>query len=97
MNLTQQKPKTKLKWKQRQVPITADLFFKDTPAFYILKLRLANFPAGSVRWDEVDGTNGCPHLYGNFGAADVVAVREFRRGDGRSWRETLEGERAWLE
>ncbi|KAL2015616.1 hypothetical protein VTK56DRAFT_5094 [Thermocarpiscus australiensis] len=80
-----------------QVPVTADLFFKDTPAIYILKLRLANFPPSSVKWDEVDGTNGCPHLYGNFGAKDVVAVREFRRGEGQSWREALEGEKAWLE
>ncbi|KAK4113884.1 hypothetical protein N656DRAFT_777925 [Canariomyces notabilis] len=79
-----------------QIPITADLFFKDTPAFYILKLRLANFPASSVKWNEVDGTNGCPHLYGSFGAKDVVDVREFRREGSQSWREILEGE-AWLE
>ncbi len=80
----------------KQVPITADLFFGDAPSFYLLKLRLAGL-GGVVRWDEVDGTNGCPHLYGNFGARDVVAVREFRRGEGRSWREVLEGEEAWLE
>ncbi|KXX73743.1 hypothetical protein MMYC01_209402 [Madurella mycetomatis] len=80
-----------------QVPITADLFFKDTPVFWLLKLRLANFAVSSVKWDETEGTNGCPHLYGNFGANDVVSVREFRRGEGQSWKETLEGEKAWLE
>ncbi|KAL2196391.1 hypothetical protein P885DRAFT_60993 [Corynascus similis CBS 632.67] len=80
-----------------QVPITADLFFKDTTSFYILKLRLANFDQSSVKWDEVDGTNGCPHLYGNFGAKDVVAVKEFRRREGQSWKEVFEGEKEWLE
>ncbi|KAK3308991.1 uncharacterized protein B0T15DRAFT_509392 [Chaetomium strumarium] len=80
-----------------QVPVTADLFFRDAPSFYVLKLRLANFAPSSVKWDEVDGTNGCPHLYGNFGAGDVVAMREFTRGEGQSWKEVLEGEKAWLE
>ncbi|KAK4153620.1 hypothetical protein C8A00DRAFT_43503 [Chaetomidium leptoderma] len=80
-----------------QIPITAGLFFKDTQSFYILKLRLANFDPSAVKWDEVDGTNGCPHLYGNFGVKDVVAVREFRRGEGQSWEEVLEGEKGWLE
>ncbi|KAK4041783.1 hypothetical protein C8A01DRAFT_34161 [Parachaetomium inaequale] len=82
-----------------QVPITASLFFKDTPSFHILKLRLARFDAAAVKWDEVDGTNGCPHLYGNFGADDVVSVREFRRGEGQTWQEVFEGEaeRGWLE
>ncbi|EAQ92486.1 hypothetical protein CHGG_00721 [Chaetomium globosum CBS 148.51] len=79
------------------IPITSDLFFKDSTSFYILKLRLANFDASSVKWDEVDGTNGCPHLYGNFGAQDVVAVREFRRGEGQTWKEVFAGETGWLE
>ena len=83
----------------KQVPITADLFFADAPSFYLVKLRLANFGPSSVKWDEVDGTNGCPHLYGNFGGRDVVAVKEFRRGEGQSWREVFEGEEenGWLE
>lgn len=80
-----------------KVPITAGLFFKDTPSFYIIKLRLANLPQSGVKWDEVDGTNGCPHLYGNFGAQDVVAVKEFRRGEGQTWEEAFAGEKAWLE
>lgn len=81
-----------------QVPITADLFFGNAQSLHLLKLRLANFDAASVKWDEVDGTNGCPHLYGNFGARDVVAVREFRRGgEGQSWKEVFEGDGGWLE
>jgi hypothetical protein len=35
-------------------------------------------------------------LYGNFGAEDVVDVREFVRKEGEGWREVLERER-WLE
>ncbi|KAK0728429.1 hypothetical protein B0T26DRAFT_738776 [Lasiosphaeria miniovina] len=81
-----------------QIPITADLFFTSTPEFWILKLRLANFAPASVKWDETPGTNGCPHLYGNFGAADIVGARRFARGpDGQSWRDTLQAEAAWLE
>ncbi|AEO62462.1 uncharacterized protein THITE_2012900, partial [Thermothielavioides terrestris NRRL 8126] len=81
-----------------QLPITADLFFQSARSFYVLKLRLANFDAAAVRWDETEGTNGCPHLYGNFGARDVVAVREFRRREDQSWKEALAGEeeRKWL-
>ncbi|KAK0616102.1 hypothetical protein B0T17DRAFT_510644 [Bombardia bombarda] len=67
------------------IPITADLFFKSTPAFYIIKLRRSNFAPESIKWDEVPG-GGCPHLYGNFGAKDVVGVKQFQRGD-QSWKE----------
>jgi uncharacterized protein (DUF952 family) len=81
----------------QKIPITSDLFFKDTTSFHIFKLRLANFDASSVKWDEVDGTNGCPHLYGNFGAQDVVAVKQFRRGAGQTWKEVFAGETGWLE
>ena len=63
---------------------------------WILKLRLSNFDPAKVKWDEVEGTNGCPHLYGNFGADDVEGVREFRREADRTWAETLRGEE-WLE
>ncbi|KAK3327535.1 hypothetical protein B0T19DRAFT_441505 [Cercophora scortea] len=80
-----------------QVPITADLFFKDTPSFWIIKLRLSNFPSDAVKWDEVEGTNGCPHLYGNFGHQDVVSIKAFHRPEGQSWSQVLQGETAWLE
>ncbi|KAK4222983.1 hypothetical protein QBC38DRAFT_517909 [Podospora fimiseda] len=79
-----------------QVPITSSLFFGEVKSFWILKIKLGNFDEEKVKWDEVEGTNGCPHLYGNFGGRDVVDAREFRRGEGEGWREVFEGER-WLE
>ncbi|KAH8911693.1 hypothetical protein BR93DRAFT_921670 [Coniochaeta sp. PMI_546] len=79
-----------------QIPITSDLFFTAVHQLWILKLRLSNFEASSVKWDEVEGTNGCPHLYGNFGAADVESVKEFRREADKTWTETLKGDE-WLE
>lgn len=79
-----------------QIPITSDLFFAAADFLWILKLRLSNFDASSVKWDEVEGTNGCPHLYGNFGAADVESAKEFRRGADKTWTETLKGDE-WLE
>ncbi|KAK3988335.1 hypothetical protein QBC44DRAFT_104226 [Cladorrhinum sp. PSN332] len=79
-----------------QVPITSSLFFTNFTSFHILKLRLANFPADSVKWDEVEGTNGCPHLYGNFGVEDVVDSRGFVRGENQTWKDVFEGE-SWLE
>lgn len=82
----------------KKVPITSSLFFADFTSFHILKIRLANFPADSVKWDEVEGANGgCPHLYGNFGAEDVVDSREFvRAAEGQTWKDVFEGE-TWLE
>ncbi|KAK4168810.1 hypothetical protein QBC43DRAFT_81157 [Cladorrhinum sp. PSN259] len=79
-----------------QVPITSSLFFKEFTSFYVLKIRLANFEQESVKWDEVEGTNGCPHLYGNFGAKDVVDSKEFVRREGQDWKDVFEGE-TWLE
>jgi uncharacterized protein (DUF952 family) len=64
--------------------------------FWILKLRLSNFEPSSIKWDEVEGTNGCPHLYGNFGATDVESVKEFRREADKTWIQTLKGDE-WLE
>jgi hypothetical protein len=46
-----------------------------------------------VTWEFSDG---CPHLHGNFGAADVEGVREFTRGTEETWGEALEKETAWL-
>lgn len=63
---------------------------------WVLKLHLSHFDASSVKWDEVEGTNGCPHLYGNFGAADVESVREFGREADKTWTEALKGDE-WLE
>ncbi|KAK3901452.1 hypothetical protein C8A05DRAFT_34855 [Staphylotrichum tortipilum] len=82
-----------------QIPITASLFFTHSPSIFLIKLRLSNFDPASVKWDEVDGTNGCPHLYGNFGPADVVGVLEVKRGEGEGWGEVFEKAevRGWLE
>ncbi|KAH6630908.1 hypothetical protein B0J18DRAFT_422592 [Chaetomium sp. MPI-SDFR-AT-0129] len=82
----------------KQIPTTATLFFTTTPSLTILKLRLSNFDPASVKWDEVPGTNGCPHLYGNFGGGDVVGWKTFRResksegGEVRDWKEVFEEE-----
>jgi uncharacterized protein (DUF952 family) len=79
-----------------QIPITSDLFFTGVHTLWILKLRLSDFDPSKVKWDEVEGTNGCPHLYGNFGADDVESVREFRREADETWIEALKGDE-WLE
>lgn len=68
------------------------------PKFWIIKLRLSNFDLNKVKWDEAAGTNGCPHLYDNFGAKDVVDVRVFEKTADQKWSEVLGGqdEKAWL-
>ncbi|KAK0719742.1 hypothetical protein B0H67DRAFT_643057 [Lasiosphaeris hirsuta] len=79
-----------------QVPVTGDLFFTSASSFHLIKLRLASLAPESVKWDEVPGLNGCPHLYANFGARDVVSVKEVHRAEGQTWSEALKAE-AWLE
>ncbi|KAK4449165.1 hypothetical protein QBC34DRAFT_351938 [Podospora aff. communis PSN243] len=79
-----------------QIPTTADLFFASSTSFYLVKLRLANFEPSSVKWDETPGTNGCPHLYGNFGEKDVVDFKEVTRPEGLTWSEALKAETEWL-
>ncbi|PNH76573.1 hypothetical protein VD0001_g1009, partial [Verticillium dahliae] len=79
-----------------QVPVTAGLFFKEHQSLWVLKLRLASFAAGNLRW-EAAGSDVYPHLYGqNFGAAEIVDARELRRGEAQGWGIALEGE-VWLE
>ncbi|CRK38496.1 hypothetical protein BN1708_007818 [Verticillium longisporum] len=80
----------------RQAPVTAGLFFKEHQSLWVLKLRLASFAAGNLRW-EAAGSDVYPHLYGqNFGAAEIVDARELRRGEAQVWGMALEGE-VWLE
>ncbi|KAI0597347.1 hypothetical protein F4775DRAFT_259515 [Biscogniauxia sp. FL1348] len=91
-----------------QIPTTADLFFASSTRLWVLKIRFADndtFRGVRTTWE----VPGCPHLYGNFGAADVEgAPREFVRaaaadGDGegkekkKSWKEAIaEQEGGWL-
>ncbi|TLD30338.1 hypothetical protein PspLS_02914 [Pyricularia sp. CBS 133598] len=74
-----------------QIPITAGIWFKDFTELWILKLNLVKF-ANEINWD----TPGCPHLYGNFGAEEVVDSRKFVRGDGQEWKEALGSCSDWL-
>ena len=79
-----------------QIPITLGLFFKDSTEVWILQLHLSHFPLNKVKWDEVEGTNGCPHFYGNFGGKDVESVRRFERKDGQTWKQAAEEHADWL-
>ncbi|KAK6950953.1 hypothetical protein Daesc_007481 [Daldinia eschscholtzii] len=75
-----------------QIPITADLFFKDATTIWVLKLRFAPKFHSATTWE----VEGCPHLYGNFGAEDVDSVKQLSRLDGESWKEALKKESDWL-
>ncbi|KAI1485629.1 hypothetical protein F5X96DRAFT_659097 [Biscogniauxia mediterranea] len=87
-----------------QIPTTADLFFASSARLWVLKIRFAGNPKFrglTTTWD----VPGCPHLYGNFGAADVEgAPKEFVRAEGeeergtkKSWKEAIaEQEGGWL-
>lgn len=79
------------------MPVTCDLFFKDASEMWIIKLRLGNF-IDAVKWDDPPNIyDGCPHLYGNFGPADVVSSRKFERSSGQTWSEVFKAGSAWLE
>lgn len=75
-----------------QIPITADLFFKEATSIWVLKLRFAPKFHSATTWE----IEGCPHLYGNFGAEDVDSVKQLSRLDGESWKESLKKESGWL-
>ncbi|KAK6841788.1 hypothetical protein PG987_002648 [Apiospora arundinis] len=72
-------------------------------SLWVLKLRFSPQFSENTRWEGP--MDGCAHLYGEFGAADVEDAREFTRtkegGDGsESWATTMakgEGESTWLE
>lgn len=86
-----------------QVPKIADMFFAQVASLWVLKLRFSPQFSENTRWEGP--MDGCAHLYGEFGAADVEDAREFTRtkegGDGsESWATTMakgEGESTWLE
>ncbi|KAH6655464.1 hypothetical protein BKA67DRAFT_657402 [Truncatella angustata] len=74
-----------------QIPTTLSLFFKETANVWVLKLRFTF--ADKVTYENGDG---CPHLHGNFGAADVEDAREFSRNDGETWQDALKRQGGWL-
>lgn len=77
---------------QGQIPITADLFFKDATTIWVIKIRFDPRFHSATTWE----IEGCPHLYGNFGADDVEGVKEFSRPSGESWKESVKKEASWL-
>ncbi|KAK7951592.1 uncharacterized protein PG986_007320 [Apiospora aurea] len=85
------------------VPKIADMFFAQASSLWVLKLRFSPPFAEKTRWEGP--MDGCAHLYGEFGAADVEDARQFTRSDGggggdESWAATMmqgDGEHAWLE
>ncbi|PSR97660.1 hypothetical protein BD289DRAFT_450787 [Coniella lustricola] len=95
----------------RQVPITAGLFFASHTTLWLIKIRLAALTAepatgNMVKWDDPPNDNdGCPHLYGNFGAVEVDSVQEFERktgcsaggyGQDEEWKDVFAASK-WLE
>ncbi|PTB69707.1 hypothetical protein BBK36DRAFT_47168 [Trichoderma citrinoviride] len=66
-----------------QVPNTADLFFTDATQLWLVKLELAKL-ADPLKWES-----GFPHLYGNFGTADVQGLEKFERKEGQKWSESM--------
>lgn len=75
-----------------QIPITSDLFFKEATSIWVLKIRFAPKFHPTTTWE----IEGCPHLYGNFGAGDVESVREFTRPNEGSWKEAMRESGGWL-
>lgn len=73
-----------------QVPNTANLFYNDSTALWVVKMELAKL-SHPTKWE-----NGFPHLYGNFGADNVVSVEKFEKKEGKTWPGSMQ-ESAWLE
>lgn len=67
------------------------LWFKTTTDVWVLKIRFSF--ADKVTYENGDG---CPHLHGNFGAADVDGSKEFTRQEGENWEEALKRQGGWL-
>jgi uncharacterized protein (DUF952 family) len=58
---------------------------------WILKIRY------EALGDKMEWTagGGYPHLFGTFGASDIVEVKKFTRVDPQTWAEATSGE--WFE
>ncbi|KAI2640146.1 hypothetical protein GGS21DRAFT_505434 [Xylaria nigripes] len=76
-----------------QIPDTAGLFFAEATTLWILKIRFKSDFHGVTTWE----VPGCPHLYGNFGAADVQGSKEFSRAEGENWKDTMARQAGFLE
>ncbi|KAI1355259.1 hypothetical protein F5Y01DRAFT_311176 [Xylaria sp. FL0043] len=75
-----------------KIPITAGLFFKDSTALWILKIRFKPEFHGATTWE----VQGCPHLYGNFGADDVEETKQFSRAEDETWSDAIERQSGFL-
>jgi uncharacterized protein (DUF952 family) len=73
-----------------QVPNTCNLFFNHVSELWIVKLEFAKVQP-KTKWED-----GFPHLYGNFGAAEVVSVKKYERGEGQKWINEMK-DSPWLE
>ncbi|KAK9445687.1 hypothetical protein VB005_00801 [Metarhizium brunneum] len=88
---TTQKPDSSLLFLTTfQIPLTCDRFFSATSALWVLKFQLDQF-ADPIKWE-----GGFPHLYGNFGGRNVLAVQKFQRDEGKTWIEIMSAS-PWLE
>ena len=59
------------------------MFFTDATQLWLVKLELAKL-ADPLKWES-----GFPHLYGNFGTADVQGLEKFERKEGQKWSESM--------
>lgn len=55
-----------------------------------MKLEFAKVQS-NIKWED-----GFPHLYANFGAAEVVSVNKFTRSGDKKWTDEMEAS-SWLE
>lgn len=74
-----------------QIPETLSLFFQSATSVWILKLRFTF--TDKVTYENGDG---CPHLRGNFGAADVEDAKELIRSDDQDWKSATKNYAEWL-
>ncbi|KAF5133344.1 hypothetical protein E5D57_003968 [Metarhizium anisopliae] len=72
------------------VPKTADMFFSHVLQLWVVKIQLDKLTEHRIHWEG----DGCVHLYGDFGAQDVVAVEKCVR-QGESWSDCLQ-DATWL-
>jgi uncharacterized protein (DUF952 family) len=73
-----------------QVPQTCSLFFNHVTELWVLKLEFTKVQS-NIKWED-----GFPHLYANFGAAEVVSTQRFARSGDQKWTDVMDGS-AWLE